>query len=200
MTDARTADEIDVRSIPKPQRHQVIHRAYAALAIGESFVLLNDHEPKHLLDEFELEYPASYSWESEAGEAADYRVRITKLARTALPRVVARTNAVIDSAQPDAAGSIWHLAPAARELDSNIVALAAGAEIRAHDGPDLDVMFLVLAGSGELETELTTVILQPGEIVWLPKSSRRRILAGSEGLRYLTVHARKPTLNLMAGF
>ncbi|WP_203789184.1 hypothetical protein [Paractinoplanes rishiriensis] len=75
-----------------------------------------------------------------------------------------------------------------RDLDSNVIALPPGRAIDAHTGPDLDVLIHVLAGSGKLATELGTVELTPGVLLWLPRRTRRGFTAGVGGLRYLTVH------------
>ena len=58
-----TADEVDVRDVPKPQRHPMIFQRFSKLAVGEAFVLINGHDPRHLHDEFERDYPRRYSWE-----------------------------------------------------------------------------------------------------------------------------------------
>lgn len=51
------ANELDVRQLRKPDKHPRIFAKYAALQVGESFVLVNNHDPKHLHDEFEADYP-----------------------------------------------------------------------------------------------------------------------------------------------
>ncbi|MDX2377865.1 cupin domain-containing protein [Microbacterium sp. LRZ72] len=109
------------------------------------------------------------------------------------PRIVGEANA---ETQPDAAGSVWQLTPAQRDLDSNVIVLPPGDEIRRHDGPDLDVLVLVLEGSGTLETAEDAIALYPGAIVWLPRRSQRRFIAGDDGLRYFSVHQRKPGLGI----
>src|SRR5215469_10902885 len=55
--------ELDVRPLRKPDKHPAIFQAYAAVAAGESLVLVNDHDPRHLHDEFEVEHPGGYAWE-----------------------------------------------------------------------------------------------------------------------------------------
>jgi quercetin dioxygenase-like cupin family protein len=102
-----------------------------------------------------------------------------------------------DTRDPDAAGALWRLGVRQRDLDSNVVAIPPGGTIDAHQGPDLDVLVLVLAGSGTLTTELNDAIaLEPGELLWLPRRSRRAFAAGEAGLRYLTVHRRREALAL----
>ncbi|HLT67675.1 MAG TPA: cupin, partial [Microbacterium sp.] len=73
----------------------------------------------------------------------------------------------------------------------------AGDGIAEHAGPELDVLIHVIDGSGTLATEAGGLALEPGALVWLPKRSRRAITAGREGLRYLSVHGRKPMLGLL---
>jgi uncharacterized protein (DUF2249 family)/quercetin dioxygenase-like cupin family protein len=187
--------EVDVRTLRKPDKHPAIFQAYAALPAGDSLVLVNDHDPRHLHDEFEVEYPGGYAWEYLAKEPREWRIRITKLASTPLPRVLADTSAL---AAPDAeaAGVAWKLQMRERDLDSNVITLAPGAGIGAHYGPDLDVLIHVLSGSGQLVTELSTVELRPGSLLWLPRRSRREFAAGPDGLMYLTVHQRRQALTL----
>lgn len=187
---------LDLRRLPRPQGHRNVLTAYGALNVGESLVVVSDHDPAALQDEVERELAGAFSWETLALDDESFRARITKRASTALPRVVADTTSLFDSSSPDAAGSIWQLEPGARDLDSNIIALPPYGEIAQHAGPDLDVLIFVLAGSGELHTELTTISLEPGALLWLPRKAQRRFTAGPDGLRYLTVHQRKPTLNI----
>ncbi|OSC27406.1 hypothetical protein B8W69_14630 [Mycobacterium vulneris] len=51
------ANGLDVRQLREPDKHPTIFTTYAALQVGESFVLVNNHYPKHLHDEFEADYP-----------------------------------------------------------------------------------------------------------------------------------------------
>ena len=76
-------------------------------------------------------------------------------------------------------------------MDANIIHLQPGSRIQAHAGPDLDVLWHILHGDGQLITEVDTVPLRPEQLVWLPRLSRREIAAGEEGLTYLTVHPRR---------
>lgn len=188
---------LDVRGLRKPDKHPSIFATYAALGVGESFVLVNDHDPRHLRDEFETDHAGSYQWEYLQRDPRDWQIRITKLATTPLPRTLGNiADAADTNAEPNATGAIWTLTPRDRDLDANIIALPADGRIDSHTGPDLDVLIHVLAGSGQLTTELTTVDLVPGALVWLPRRSQRQFTAGPEGLRYLTVHQRRQALVL----
>ncbi|MCU7730321.1 DUF2249 domain-containing protein [Actinoplanes sp. KI2] len=192
--------ELDVRGMRKPDKHPMIFTTYAALPVGASFVLVNDHDPQHLHEEFEADHAGSYCWEYLNREMRDWRIKITKLASTPLPRVLVDTATITaDTIAADVTGAVWKLQGRERDLDANVIALPPGQTIDAHAGPDLDVLIHVLAGSGHLETELGTVDLTPGVLLWMPRRSRRRFTAGVEGLRYLTVHQRRQALLIDAG-
>lgn len=188
---------LDVRGMRKPDKHPTIFATYAALPVGGAFVLANDHDPQHLHDEFETDHAGSYSWEYLNREMRDWRIRITKLAGTPLPRVMADTTTITaDTTAADVTGAVWKLQARERDLDANIIALPPGRAIDAHTGPDIDVLIHVLAGSGRLATELGAIDLTPGVLLWMPRRSRRQFTAGVDGLRYLTVHQRRQALLL----
>lgn len=106
------------------------------------------------------------------------------------PRLLINTSRAASTAGVDAIGAIWRLGLVERDLDANVIALPAGHEIAVHWGPDRDVLFHVINGSGQLTTKSGVVDLHQGDLIWLPRRSQRQITAGSDGLRYLTVHAR----------
>jgi uncharacterized protein (DUF2249 family) len=117
-------NELDVRQLRKPDKHPTIFAAYAGLSVGESFVLVNNHDPKHLHDEFEADHAGSYGWEYLEKGPAVWRIRITKLTATPLPRVLTNTAEV--ASDPDLTGAMWKLEVRDRDLDSNVIALAPG--------------------------------------------------------------------------
>ncbi|WP_147916842.1 DUF2249 domain-containing protein [Ruania zhangjianzhongii] len=195
MASELTDGVLDVRGMRKPDKHPTIFAAYDVLAVAESFVLVNDHDPKHLHEEFDRDYGPGYGWEYLSRELRDWRIRITKLASTPLPRQLADTGGIADDA-PETGGAVFSLRMRERDLDSNVIALAPGGAIAEHWGPDVDVLIHVIAGSGRLETETGAIDLAAGGLLWLPKRSRRAFQAGSEGLRYLTVHRKREPLVL----
>ncbi len=60
--DTTRGDRIDVRTLMPAQRHAKIFELVNALAPGEAFVLVNDHDPKPLYYQLEAEYPQQFSW------------------------------------------------------------------------------------------------------------------------------------------
>ncbi|MBF6080252.1 DUF2249 domain-containing protein [Nocardia cyriacigeorgica] len=187
--------ELDVRELRKPDKHPAIFARFDALAAGESFVLLNNHYPRHLRDEFDVEHPGGYGWEVVENGPRVWRVRIGKLASTSPPRILTDTT-MFEPGHPDTTGAVWTLPVRRRDLDANIIRIAPHGRIEAHNGPDLDVLIHVLDGAGTLSTELGELELAAGALVWLPRRSRRAFTAGAHGLRYLTVHQRRQALVL----
>jgi len=118
-------------------------------------------------------------------------------AEAAMPRILCNTDALTASASSDVA-VLWKLAESGRQLDANLVRLTPGRHVAPHAEPDLDVLVLVVAGDGVLGAgprdepqSLTT-----GTLLWLPHGSTRSITAGDDGLAYLTVHCRRPGLQI----
>ncbi len=169
--------------------------AFADLAVGESFELVVNHDPMPLRAEFDNDQYGASGWEY-LQRGPEWRIRITRTAATPLPRVLADTHALADAHDADASGAVFRLTMGNRDLDSNVIALPPDGTIGEHAGPDLDVLLHVIAGGGTLTTEGEQLDLVPGALVWLPRHSRRQFTAGPEGLRYLSVHQRKPGLGL----
>jgi uncharacterized protein (DUF2249 family) len=74
-------DELDVRQIPKSQRHPMIFDRFDALRVGESFVLVNSHDPIHLREEFARDRHGMYEWRYLESSQAEklWRIRIIRV-------------------------------------------------------------------------------------------------------------------------
>lgn len=116
------------------------------------------------------------------------------------PQLLGNIHQVTAAAEGDSAdragGALWRLDAQPRQLDANVVRLPAGKRIEAHVGPDLDVLMLVLEGFGQVEGTSGAVAAEPGALIWLPRRSRRSIVAGGEGMAYLTAHPHRPGLSV----
>jgi uncharacterized protein (DUF2249 family)/phosphopantetheine adenylyltransferase len=75
----QTPESLDVREIPHGQRHPRVFGIYARLAAGESFVLVNSHDPKPLRKEFEATFPDQFSWDYEESGPQRWQVRIGRV-------------------------------------------------------------------------------------------------------------------------
>ena len=70
--------ELDVRSLPHGGRHEIVFARLNDLPVGETFVILNDHDPKPLRYQTESLWPGRFTWGYlEAGPLL-WRVAITR--------------------------------------------------------------------------------------------------------------------------
>ncbi len=71
----KTIDATDY--IPK-EKHPAIMSLFFSLAVGESMLLINDHDPKPLRYQFQAEYTDMFTWKYIATGPDIYKVVITK--------------------------------------------------------------------------------------------------------------------------
>ncbi len=71
---------MDVRPIPCSIKHGLIVQTWRELAVGDHFILLNDHDPVPLRYQFLAEWPDTFNWEYLEKGPEDFRVKITKIA------------------------------------------------------------------------------------------------------------------------
>lgn len=72
---------LDVREVPKPERHPHIHATLDALPAGATLVLITDHRPLHLYEELERLRPHESTWEGAEHDGGEWRTTFTKRAR-----------------------------------------------------------------------------------------------------------------------
>ena len=68
----------DVRPIPCSIKHRQILQVWHQLAVGEHFILLNDHDPVPLRYQFAAEFPEAFTWDYLERGPEDFRVKISK--------------------------------------------------------------------------------------------------------------------------
>ena len=69
---------IDVRTIIPRERHPLIFRTFHELSPGDSFLLVNDHDPKPLYYQFQAELHQPFQWEYLESGPEVWKVRIGK--------------------------------------------------------------------------------------------------------------------------
>jgi len=79
---------MDVRPIPCSVKHGLIIKNWLDLAVGDHFILLNDHDPVPLYYQFNAEWPGAFTWEHLVKGPKEFRVKIQKLKSTAKPAAV----------------------------------------------------------------------------------------------------------------
>lgn len=71
--------QLDVRPLIPLERHPKIFRTFDALAPGEAFELVNDHNPKPLYAQLQAARSGQLSWEYLEEGPEVWRVRIGKV-------------------------------------------------------------------------------------------------------------------------
>lgn len=67
---------IDVRTIVPRERHPLIFDTFHKLGAGESFLLVNDHDPKPLYYQFKAELGEAFQWDYLEQGPEVWKVRI----------------------------------------------------------------------------------------------------------------------------
>ncbi|GAB1450237.1 DUF2249 domain-containing protein [Draconibacterium sp.] len=70
---------LDATKIEPRYKHATIFQTYEDLAVGESFILHNDHDPKPLYYQFTAEKGKEFGWEYLLEGPDDWEVKISKL-------------------------------------------------------------------------------------------------------------------------
>ncbi|MDG4880477.1 MAG: DUF2249 domain-containing protein [Mesorhizobium sp.] len=78
-TEVVSQPQLDVRAIPPVERHPRIFGIAQALAEGQSFVIVNDHDPRPLRYQMEARYPGLFDWEYLQQGPDIWRVEIKRL-------------------------------------------------------------------------------------------------------------------------
>ncbi|AQS71303.1 hypothetical protein [Streptomyces pactum] len=113
-----------------------------------------------------------------------------------LPRILCDTADLVSGGGDAPAGALWKLAEPGRQLDANVVRLPPAGRVDTHTEPDLDVLLLVLHGEAALVRTDGERPLHAGVLTWLPHGSTRGVVAGPDGVTYLTVHRRRPGMRI----
>jgi mannose-6-phosphate isomerase-like protein (cupin superfamily) len=91
-------------------------------------------------------------------------------------------------------GPVW--GEASEDLNATLLAWRAGSGPPESINHERDVLVLVVEGSAVVTVEGRDRLLRAGEAVIVGKGTRRRIVAGPAGVRYLSVHRRRPPLQI----
>lgn len=101
---------------------------------------------------------------------------------------------VANGATQESNGPIWGVE--SEQLNATLLSWRAGTGPQEHVNLERDVLVVVLAGSATLNTDGDERELVVGEAAIIEKGRRRRISAGRSGVRYLSVHRRRPPLQI----
>ena len=102
--------------------------------------------------------------------------------------------APVDLDRLQGTGPLWGIA--SEDLNATLLSWPAGDGVPEHRNPERDVLIIVTAGSGVLVLDGHRHELTPHQTVLIPKGAQQAIQAGPHGMRYLSVHLRRPGLHI----
>ena len=102
--------------------------------------------------------------------------------------------ALVNAAGNEGSGPVW--GTASEELNATLLEWRAGEGPPEHVNEERDVLVVVLAGSATLSADGDEHELSVGDATIIAKGRRRKIEAGREGVRYLSVHRRRAPLQI----
>lgn len=74
----QTTEELDVRNLIPIKRHEKLLKLFKELPAGDSFVFINDHDPKPLYYEFRSIYGDVVGWEYLQRDPEEWKVRVSR--------------------------------------------------------------------------------------------------------------------------
>jgi len=75
---------LDLRQTPRERRHSTVLYAFDILEVGESFLLVNDHDPQPLHAQMDQVRPGEAAWEYEIQGPCEFRIKVSRIARSAV--------------------------------------------------------------------------------------------------------------------
>ena len=102
--------------------------------------------------------------------------------------------ALATTARHEGSGPVW--GTASEELNATLLQWRAGEGPPEHVNEERDVLVVVLAGSATVSADGDAHVLAAGEATIIAKGRRRKIEAGRDGVRYLSVHRRRAPLQI----
>ena len=76
---------LDLRQTPRERRHSTVFYAFDTLGIGDSFLLVNDHDPQPLHAQMEQLRPGELTWEYEIQGPYEFRIKVSRVAPSSVP-------------------------------------------------------------------------------------------------------------------
>jgi mannose-6-phosphate isomerase-like protein (cupin superfamily) len=91
-------------------------------------------------------------------------------------------------------GPLWGMA--SDDLNATLLSWPPGHGVAEHVNAELDVLVVVLAGSGAVTVDGERHEVGAGRAILVPHGASRSIAAAGDGLRYLSVHRRRGPLQI----
>jgi quercetin dioxygenase-like cupin family protein len=131
---------------------------------------------------------------AETGQLLEAHVRREE--RQLFPLIERLVSPVLDASATTGTrgGPVW--GQASDDLNATLLVWRAGAATPDHVNDERDVLVFVVEGSATVAVDGDETELRAGEAVIVAKGRRRSITAGHRGVSYLSVHLRRPPLQI----
>ena len=93
---------------------------------------------------------------------------------------------------PGGIGPLWGMQ--SDELNATLLEWPPGGGVAEHVNDELEVLLVVIAGSARVSLDGEGHELAAGSLLLVPRGCARSVAAGSDGVRYLSVHRRRAPL------
>ncbi len=101
---------------------------------------------------------------------------------------------VIDLSAPGGSGPLW--GTETEDLNATLLSWAAGDGPPEHVNSERDVILIVLGGEAAVTLDGESHTIRTSEAIVVEKGRSRSIVAGPEGVRYLSIHRRRGPLQI----
>ena len=172
---------VDVRPLSPPARHSYIMKIFDELTPGQSLIVVNDHEPVHLVqfmkhERRDFDFGSYKAYQKGPAEWA----AVFKKAQKEAPE---KSGVVVTSFQKERVQDDSAFSPIPVYTSSNYrVILAyfkAGQFIPVHT-PKIDLVLVVHSGTGEVVAGDRRFDVKQGDVVIVPKGEKRGVRAFSD--------------------
>lgn len=102
----------------------------------------------------------------------------------------------VDMSRPQGYGPVWGMA--SEDLNATLLAWRPGDGVADHVNAERDVLIVVIEGSAIATVDGQEFALHAHHALLISKHAHRRIMAGGDGLRYLSIHLRREPLQIAA--
>ena len=102
--------------------------------------------------------------------------------------------AAVDLLAGDGRGPLW--GAASEELNATLLAWPPGHTVADHVNAERDVLLVVVEGAATVSIDNADHLLRAPAAIIIPRRSSRRVVAGPDGVRYLTSHRLRPGIEL----
>lgn len=173
---------VDVRSLPPPARHSHIFKIFDQLKPGETLLVVNDHEPVHLVqfmkhERRDFDHASYKAYQKPSGEW------IGEFRKKAEQKPSGQSGIVFTSFEKEKTfdESAFSPVPVYTSKDYKVILayFKSGQFIPIHS-PGVDLVLLVHSGRGEMVAGEEKFGVKPGDVVIVPRGSKRGIKATTD--------------------